>query len=305
MRMGEAKTAADRDGKIADWQDQEVWYERIPTGITNLNWKVHLPTTGTNCFMKVHGPNTEIFIDRPLAHEAALTVGLSGHAPRLLHYIEQDRIEVYEFLDGYHSANVSDLYDADIRRHIILAYRDIHRGPLLSRAKSGFEQLAERLQQAQSYGALMPRDLDYLMWQCARARRAFDRCGMTLATCYNDGYVSNYMVNADKSVKIIDWEYAGNNDPYWDLALMAFENFFTPAMIRDMITIHDDAYTPEAEAKIILYGGVVGVTWGFWAGLQSRISTIPFDFAKYADLIFLRTRHLMRSPIWEEALARL
>jgi thiamine kinase-like enzyme len=310
MKIGEGATAADRAAEaaiaqIGAWAGMEVQYQRIPTGITNLNWKLHVPAAGRDYFMKLHGANTEIFIDRPLAHEAALMVGLSGHAPRLVHYVEAGQIEIYEFLEGYRSCNVSDLFDPEIRGNIVRAYRDIHRGALLSRAKTGFEQLDERFRQAQHHGAVLPRDLDYLLWQSNRARLAFDHCGLNLATCFNDGYVSNYMVAADKSVKIIDWEYAANNDPYWDLALLSFENFFPPETIREMIAIHDGAYTPQAEAKVILNIGLTAVTWGFWAGLQSKISTIPFDFAKYADLLFLRARHQMRQASWEDALAML
>ena len=113
------------------------------------------------------------------------------------------------------------------------------------------------------------------------------------------------MVDDAKNVRIIDWEYAANNDQYWDLSLLAFENFFDKEKIREMIAIHDDVCTPAAEAKVTLYGVVVGVTWGFWAALQARISAIPFDFAKYSDLIFLRTRHHMRQTAWEDALGTL
>jgi hypothetical protein len=52
-----------------------------------------------------------------------------------------------------------------------------------------------------------------------------------------------------------------------------------------------------------LYAGVAAVVWGLWASLQAVISAIAFDFAKYADLLFLRGRHAMRQPGWEEALA--
>ena len=77
------------------------------------------------------------------------------------------------------------------------------------------------------HGGRTPRDLDYLLWQCGRAEQAVSAAGVSLCACYNDGYVANYMVDDFKNVKIIDWEYGSNNDPYWDLAMLSMENFFT------------------------------------------------------------------------------
>jgi thiamine kinase-like enzyme len=299
--MSEAIEAA--IAKVDAWRGKTVSYARIVGGITNLNWKISVAEDGLNYFMKIPGAGTEVFIDRALAHEAAVKVAATGHAPKLLHYIEANEIEVHEFLEGFRSCNVADLMDPTIRGNVVRAYRDIHATQSLSVVKTGFQQLAERLAQTRAHGGRLPRDLDYLLWQCGRAERAVTAAGMSLCACYNDGYVTNYMVDDSKNVKVIDWEYAANNDPYWDLAMLSLENFLGRATIREAIEIHDGAFTPQAEARVFLYGAVAGVTWGLWAALQARISAIPFDFSKYSDLLLLRTRHVMRQPAWEEALA--
>jgi len=290
-------------GKIDAWRGKTVTYARINGGITNLNWKVSVAEDGASYFMKIPGAGTEVFIDRRLAREAALKVSATGHAPRLLHYLEAEEIEVHEFLEGFRSCNVSDLMDPVIRANVVRAYRDIHATQSLSVTRTGFQQLAERLDQTRAHGGRLPRDLDFLLWQCGRAERAVTAAGMRLCACYNDGYVTNYMVDEGKNVRIIDWEYATNNDPYWDLAMLSLENFFSAAVARETIELHDGVYTPGAAARVHLYGAVAGVTWGLWAALQSRISAIPFDFSKYSDLLLLRARHVMRQPAWEEALA--
>jgi thiamine kinase-like enzyme len=209
---------------------------------------------------------------------------------------------VHEFLESFRSCNVSDLLDDAIRANVVRAYRDIHATQSFSRRKTGFEQLAERLEQVKSYGARTPSDIDYLSWQCGRAEQAVTASGISLCACYNDGYVANYMVDEAKRVKIIDWEYGSNNDPYWDLAMLATENFFTRPIIREILEIHDGAATPATEARIVLYAGAACVTWALWAALQAKISSLPFDFAKYSELLFLRARYAMRPHLWEEAL---
>ena len=48
--------------------------------------------------------------------------------------------------------------------------------------------------------------------------------------------------------------------------------------------------------------GMVAVKWGLWSALQAKISTIPFDYGKYSNILFMRGRALMREWRWEAAL---
>jgi thiamine kinase-like enzyme len=311
MKLGQATTPAEQQieaaiARIPDWQQRPLTYERINGGITNLNWKIRLEDADIHYFMKIPGKGTEHFIDREIAYEAALKVGSIGHAPKVLHYLPEGGIEVHEFLEGFRSCSVGDLLDETIRGNIVRTYKAIHESQTLSRTKTGFDQLDERLAQAREHGGRMPRDLDYLLWQCERSRQAVSAAGMTLAACFNDAYVTNYMVDANRDVKIIDWEYASNNDPYWDLAMFSFETFLAGTdTMREIIEIHDGRYTRAADQRVFLYAGAAVVTWGLWAAMQARISDVPFDFAKYSDLLFMRARQVMRHPRWEEALLSL
>jgi thiamine kinase-like enzyme len=290
--------------KVAMWRGRPLRFERIAAGITNLNWRVILPDSGETFFLKIHGAGTESFIDRELAHEAAVKASATGCAPALLFYDPTDGIEVYEFLHGYRSCGVPDIQHPTVRQNILGAYKAIHRTQSLSRPKDGFAQLDQHLARLRQMGAAFPHDFEHLLWQRTRAEAAVRAAGMDLCACFNDGYVFNYMVNDDLDVKIIDWEYASNNDPYWDLAMFSWENFFLdPQARRETIEIYEGSYRPAIGARVHLYLGMISIVWGLWATYQSMTSAIPFDFGKYADLIFLRGRQLMAAPDWDRALA--
>lgn len=290
---------------IPAWRGRAKTFDRIHAGITNLNWFVRLEGEDKRYFAKMPGPNTDVFIDRALAHEAARKAADTGYAPGIVHLAEDGAVEVHEVLEGFRSCNVGDLLDGEVRRNIATAYRVIHSTQSLSRTKTGFEQLRERLAQVRQYGGRLPRDLDYLLWQADRAERAVSAAGMNLCMCFNDAYVTNYMIDSDRNVRIIDWEYASNNDPYWDLAMFAGETFLDGRALQELIEVHDGAWSPKAGARVWLYGGVGLLTWAFWAALQARISVIPFDFAKYSELLLMRVRAQMSSSRWEESLLEL
>ncbi|MBR0740643.1 phosphotransferase family protein [Bradyrhizobium liaoningense] len=290
---------------IPAWRGRTKTFDRIQAGITNLNWFVRLKGEDKRYFAKMPGPNTDVFIDRELAHEAARKAADTGYAPGIVHVADDGAVEVHEVLEGFRSCNVGDLLDGEVRRNIAEAYRVIHSTQSLSRTKTGFEQLRERLAQVRHYGGRLPKDVDYLLWQTGRAEQAINAAGMNLCMCFNDAYVTNYMIDCDRNVRIIDWEYASNNDPYWDLAMFAGETFLDGRALQELIEVHDGTWTPEAAARVSLYAGVGLLTWGFWAALQAKISVIPFDFAKYSELLMMRVRAQMASPRWEEALLEL
>lgn len=293
----------DAIAKVSMWSGRPVWHERIAAGITNLNWRIVLGEPEETFFLKIHGAGTESYIDRVVAHLAAIKAGDAGIAPRLLFYDPVDGIEVY--LDGYRSCGVPDTQNPTIRENIMRAYKAVHTTQSLSVAKDGFAQMDQHLNRLRQMNAELPHDFEQMPWQRGRAECAIRASGMDLTACFNDGYVSNYLFNDRLEVKIIDWEYAANNDPYWDLMMFSWDKFYTdPAGRREPIEIYDGVYREDVAARIHLYLGIASIVWGLWPTYQSVTSSIPLDFGKYADLIFARGHIAMAVPDWEKALAR-
>lgn len=292
--------------KTGLWTGRPARPERIASGITNVNWRICLDDTNETFFLKIHGAGTEELIDRDLAHEATVKAAKSGYAPQLLFYDEAGGIEVYEFLHGFRSCDVIDLQNPTIRANILKAYKAIHLSQTMSRTKTGFDQLDEHLARLKKLGAELPEDMPHILWQVSRAREKILAAGIEACACFNDGYVYNYMVNDALEVKIIDWEYASGNDPYWDLAMFSFESFFVgKSDIEETLRLYDGACDPAKAARLYLYIGTACVVWGCWATFQSKTSSLAFDFGKYADILFLRGRALMLAPEWDRSLAAL
>jgi len=114
--------------KIADWQGLALSYQRINAGFTNFNYLVHVGEHDRTYFAKVVGPNTETFIDRKVAHEAAVLAADCGVAPAVVQYVAEDDFEVYEFLDGFRICTIEDMRDPDVAAKVKAAYARVHRG---------------------------------------------------------------------------------------------------------------------------------------------------------------------------------
>jgi thiamine kinase-like enzyme len=187
-----------------------------------------------------------------------------------------------------------------VRRALLAGYRRMHAAPLIGKTRTGFDQLHQRARLAREGGAPLAPDLDALLAQCARAEAAIQAAGPSLAVCHNDSYAANFMINDAGDVRIIDWEYAANNDPCWDLAMIAMSQ--NASAIADMVTDYLGEPCARTTARLRAYAPVVFISWGLWAALQSRVSTIPFDFRKYSKTLTQLGRAKLRDPAWEAAL---
>ncbi len=289
--------------KITKWNGMHVTYQRVNAGFTNFNYLVHIDELDLTGFAKVVGPGSEAFINRTIAHEAAVLASEAGIGPALIAYIKEDDFEVYEFLDNFRCFTIADMIAPDLAGKIMDCYAKIHAAPPLSGSNSWAQQIDDLCEQLQAENADRPEDLADLLWQRDRARAAIQRCGIVSAPCYNDGYVTNYMRNDQGDVRIIDWEYGANNDPYWDLATYFFESFSDRATRRRLLKRYDPSAGVREMARIDLFIPMVCLKWGLWASLQASVSEIDFDYLKYADILFMRARHLICQESWEDALA--
>ncbi len=306
-KMNSARSAAERSleaslAKIVDWQGLTITYTRVNAGYTNFNYLVHVAEQDRTYFAKVVGPNTDVFINRKVAYEAAVLSGECGVGPKIAQYVAEDDFEVYDFLDGFRNCTITDMLDPQIGARVMRAYAKIHAGAPLSATKTGFDQIREHATQVREAGADCPPDLDDLMVRMERAEIALAGAEMALVPCFNDCYVTNYMVNDNNDVRIIDWEYGANNDPWWDLASYFFECFADDDTRRRLVRVYKADASAGEQARITLYTPLVCLKWGLWASLQSSISSIEFDYLKYADILFMRARYLMGLDAWGRAL---
>lgn len=291
--------------EVPQWRGLTVRHKRVNAGYTNYNYLLHVEEEGKTYFAKIAGPGTETFINRKVAHEASVLSAECGVGPRVVHYIASKGLEVYEFLDGFRNFTIDDMRDPVVAGRIMRAYAKIHAGPPLAETKTGFEQIREHLEQVLRAAADTPPALDSLLLRMEQAEKAIRAAGMRIAPCFNDCYVTNYMVNEDREVRIIDWEYGANNDPYWDIASYFFECFADAGMRHELLRSYDPRAREAEENRVTLYIPLVCLKWGLWASLQSAISSIPFDYLKYADILFMRAQYLMSRQEWDRALGSL
>ncbi len=309
-RMGEASTPAERAleaaiSAIAPWRDREISYQPVGGGISNENWQVFLADEARSYFVKVPGQGTEHFIDRNAAYDASVKAHAAGVSAEVHFYLEESGVAVFSFLEGLRTATNGDFSDRTVRANAVRALRTFNEGAPLKLRKTLFDMIDEHFAEVLELGGHFPQDFAWLNAKYREARRALEASGLDVVPCMNDTLAGNFLLDADKNVTLVDFEYASNNDRCAELAVWFGEMFFAPEVEAEVVEEYFGRCDPAVVARIQLYKALADLKWSTWALVQHEISALEFDFYKYGVWKHLRARSLMRSPDWQSWLKAL
>ena len=276
------------------WPGEAVVMHRITSGLSNVNWRMDV--TGQTFFLKVPGIGTEAYISRDAAHSAALVAAAAGVGPGVVYYDIGTGIEVSEFLQGYVSSTQHSLSQPDTAVELMSLYRRLHAGELLPLTKTIFDMIDEHLAQVAAAGRqLRPWQQDVLdRW--APIQAAYIASGLELVPGHNDMLPSNFMVSPDGPMMLIDYDYAANNDRYYEVGGIATLYLVEPEVRDAMFAAYFGEVTPRDFARASVGGLATAVKWGLWALLNSQARDFDFDFEKYGNTLLSQARHILDGP---------
>lgn len=287
---------------VPGWTWDDVDVAPLDGGVTNANFvAVH---DGKRHFMKVYGPGTESFINRDGSNDAALQAHKMGIGPNVLHYDKNTGLEVVEFLDGYRASLTSDFARKDFLEHVIDLYATFHKGKPLSDTKDVFEMTQEHIDQGAELGVTTPVDFKWLYKQYSKAQEAFTASGLDLVPCHNDPMPGNFMVAMDgdaiTDMKLIDYEYASNNERAYEIGVFLQEVFVDEATSLEIIERYYGEVRADVVARVTVARAVADMKWGSWAIQQRKLQDWDFDYQKYGLWKYARARMMFNDPRWDD-----
>ncbi|MBB5413783.1 MULTISPECIES: choline kinase family protein [unclassified Paraburkholderia] len=302
--LGQAQTHHEHEIEAAirelpAWKGYDIRYAPVGGGISNTNWRVEVDGAQTAYFFKVPGQGTEMFIDRRTAHEASVKAAITGYGAPVFAFLEDLGVEVFEFMEGWRASSNLDFLEREVRHNALRALKAFNDQPVLAQTKTMFDMIDEHQQQVEALHAVKPPDHDWLCQQYRRARAALEASGLDLAPCMNDTLAGNFMLNDAREIRLVDFEYASNNDRHYELALWFGEMFFAPRMELALLEDYFGRVTPQVVARVQLNKALADLKWSTWAMVQRAVSRLDFDFYKYGFWKQMRARIVFQDPQWE------
>lgn len=284
--------------QVEPWKGRGLSYHTVSGGISNTNFRVEVEGDAFEYFVKIPGRGTEMFIDRKAARAASKQAEVLGIGPRTFDYLDHLDIEMSEFLADRRASTHRDFVDPAFRAGAVRIYRQFHEASPLPLTKTVFDMIEEHYAQVKQLGGYWSEDHAWLYRQYKQARAALEASGLDLVPCFNDPMPGNFLVGDDKSIKLIDFEYASNNERLYDLAIWSGEHFFSEDVDQEIIEEYFGRYDKRWHARFRVHKVLADIKWAAWSMVQNRISTLDFDFYKYGIWKHMRARSIIHDPRW-------
>jgi thiamine kinase-like enzyme len=258
------------------WPAEDAHVAPLSGGITNANYRVEVG--GESLVVRLPGSRTELLgIDRASELAASRTAAALGIGPELVLYDPERAYIVTRFIEGRH-LDASEVGEDPVIGQIASALRTIHRAGAIEAAFNPFSLVPSYHALAASHGVAEP--FDYWQMELVLDRISGVRPWRPAALCHNDLLTANLL--HDGRIRIVDWEYAGMGDPFFDLGNLAVNHDFTPEQCERLLRAYFGDLDERYMAALVLFELVSEAREAMWGVVQMAISQLDVDFEGYA-----------------------
>ncbi len=291
-------TVEEAIARVPMWRDvQDIKVSPLDGGITNRNYRVNLG--GESFHLRLAGENTEMLgIDRENEYRANQIAGKVGIAPQVIYFIRPEGYLVTRFIDGRHIPPEKLRQPENIRR-VVDALQKIHSMQSIPGTFNVFQVVRDYTDIAQHYNVQFPENFSWLIAQMKDAEAALLAQPLTQQPCHNDLVNANFLLG-DQQLYILDWEYAGMGDIFFDLANFSSNHELSTGEDRLLLDCYFGELTPRNLAHFNIMKIMSDFREAMWGLVQIGISDLDFDFREYARKHFDRLKLSIQNPNWSQ-----
>ncbi len=274
--------------------------EPLPGGLTNKNYKVSTPDGTYVVRHSTSSTTDELAVDRRAEYENSVRAAAAGVGAPVIEFLPDDGILVIGFLEG-ETLSDDHLQAPGILPRVAAACRLLHAGPAFVNRFDMFELQPAYLARVQSRGFRLPAGYLQHAGTVRRIRDALAVRPVALRPCHNDLLAANF-IDDGRAVWIIDYEYSGNNDPYFELGNIWSECHLTLEQLAELVEAYDGAPSRSHLARSRLWGLMSQYGWTLWASIQDGTSSLEFDFWEWGLEKYERAEATFGGPDLERLL---
>ena len=307
MKDGEVLAGELRDELVAAMQrvpelaGRELVLTALIGGITNRNFLVTIPGADDRYVIRLAGNDTHLLgISREVEHAATVAAAGVGVGPEVTAFIRPEGYLVTRFIDG---SRVSDaaVHQRETLARVGQSLRRIHDGPPIPGLFVPLRIVEAYRALAAARGVQIPEAYDIAALIGRRIEVACLANPVELRPCHNDLLKTNFIDDGER-IRIVDWEYAGMGDPFFDLGNFSVNHELTPDEDAYLLAEYGEIGRIDHLARLTLMRVVSDFREAMWGVLQQGISTLDVDFVAYAAEHFDRLRSNASTPAFERAL---
>jgi thiamine kinase-like enzyme len=270
-------------------------------GITNRNYRVRMG--GAEYVIRVPGKDTSLLeIDRGAERDANRAAAEAGIAPAVAAALEDPQALITEFLPC-EEMTAEGLREPEAMSEVAQALRAFHdSGLTLSTEFNSFRIVETYAETASDRGVDIPAAYETAHTHAGEIEDALSGPEHDPVPGHNDLLAANFL-RTSNGIRIVDWEYAGMGDRYFDLANFSINNELSEGDQAALLeTYFGQKPTTRQHADLTLMKFMSDFREAMWGVVQSGVSDLDFDFNEYADKHFKRLQETAADPGFARAL---
>jgi thiamine kinase-like enzyme len=231
----------------AEWQASPL------PGLTNINWR--LTAADQDLVLRIPGASSQRYLSRRQEmHNAAVAASL-GIAPPLLHADPAGGVTVQTFIADARALTEADFAVPKTAFKIGAVLARLHR------SGRAFEGTMAPFPIIDTYlGLATDERLRRLRERAEPIRAVLEAHPVPMVPSHIDPVPANFLLRADGTLLLIDWEYSAMCEPAWDLAAVMIDGV-TPETAAALHRGYDDAPSPS---RLWLMRAALHLVAGSW-----------------------------------------
>ncbi len=260
-------------------------------GLTNRNYKMVI--NSKEYAVRVPGKGTEKYLNRyteKMISEKASNLGIN---PKVAYFDEHTGLKIVEYISNAETLNAKTAKREDNLTMVADILRRLHHsGENFEEQFDVFEKIKEYEQVLENANGTLIEGYNDVKKQVLQLEYDYKSLNVPLSPCHIDPLAENFVKSGDNRMYLIDWEYAGMNDPLWDVAAYIIESELSPVEEKLFLLEYFNGVINEEKLKRLLMNKIFqDFLWTIWALMKEANGE---DFGSYAITRFTRAKNNLR-----------
>jgi thiamine kinase-like enzyme len=262
--------------QVAELREPQREVSPLPGGLTNSNYKV-VTAGGSYVVRRWSDDSGLLAIDRDNEYENSVRAAQAGVGASVVAYLPEHNTMVIEWLDGETLSAQALRGGGALLEEVAAACRRLHGAGRFRDDFDMFEIQPRYLRIVRERGFRLPERYEEFAPHMAAIREAFAAREEETVPCNNDLLAENFM-RTPSGLRLIDYEYSGNNDPCFELGNLWSESNLSLEQLEQLVAAYYGRRAVNKVARARLWGLMAKYGWTLWASISDGISTLDFDF---------------------------
>lgn len=248
----------------------------IKKGMTNRSFKFQCKD---NCYVvRIPGEGTGELINREEEFEVYEKINDLKLCDEVIYFDPKTGIKITKFIQNARNCNPEDDHEV---RLCMMKLKEFHEQKLVVAHTFDLYGKISFYEELWGTQTSVYRDYAKTKENILKLKEVIQRLPEKWTLCHIDSVPDNFIFHGDHDdIVLIDWEYAGMQDAYVDIAMFAIYSLYNKEQVDKLIDSYfDQNCSKNIRIKIYAYIAICGLLWSNWCEYKRILGV---DFGEYA-----------------------